>query len=187
MSVPVLIVPGIGSSGPQHWQSIWETRNPEFRRVLQADWDHPVRSQWVEAIERAAGSTRGPAVLVAHSLGCLAFAHWALSTRLPIAGALLVAVPDPKGPQFPVEATGFFPVPLQKFAFPSVVVVSSDDPYARPRYVNRCASAWGSRLVDIGPAGHINAASALGEWREGLELLEMLRVAREREPLPRSG
>lgn len=185
--MPVLTIPGIGNSGPPHWQSIWETKNPEFTRVLQADWDHPVRSEWVAAIERTAASARRPAVFVAHSLGCLAFAHWALSTRLQIAGALLVAVPDPAGEQFPVEATGFAPVPLQKLDFPSIVVASSDDPYGSPEYVSRCASAWGSRLLTIGPVGHINAASALGEWREGFELLQILRPAREGKPLPRGG
>jgi predicted alpha/beta hydrolase family esterase len=178
MSVPVLTIPGIGNSGPLHWQSIWESKNAEFVRVQQADWDHPVCAEWVAAIEQTAASARRPAVLAAHSLGCLAFAHWARSTRLQIAGALLVAVPDPAGPQFPAEAKGF-PVPLQGFNFPSIVVASSDDPYCSPEYVNRCAAAWGSRLVNIGPAGHINAASALGEWREGFALLDILRGGRE--------
>jgi uncharacterized protein len=173
---PVLTIPGIGSSGPEHWQSIWESRNPEFSRVNQSDWDHPICSDWVAAIERNVASAGRPPVLAAHSLGCLAFAHWALSTRLPIAGALLVAVPDPMGAQFPNAATGFAPLPLQRLHFASVVVVSSDDPYGSPAYVKRCASVWGSRLVDIGPAGHINAASALGDWREGFELLETLRM-----------
>ena len=179
MSVPVLIIPGIGNSGPLHWQSIWESKNAELIRVQQADWDHPVCSEWVTAIERKTASMRHAAVLVAHSLGCLAFAHWALSTRLRIAGALLVAVPDPMGPQFPREATGFAPVPVQRFDFPSIVVASSDDPYGSTKYVNRCAEAWGSRLVNIGPAGHINAASGLGEWRQGFALLDALRAGKE--------
>ena len=179
MRVPVLIIPGMFNSGPLHWQSIWESKNADFIRVPQADWDHPVRSEWVAAIERTAAAVRRPAVLVAHSLGCLAFAHWALSTRLQIASALLVAPPDPMGPLFPDEATGFAPVPLQRFDFASIVVVSSDDPYGSLEYVNRCASAWGSRLVNIGPAGHINAASALGEWREGFALLDALRAGKE--------
>jgi len=33
---------------------------------------------------------------------------------------------------------------------------------------------WGSRLVEAGPLGHINAASGLGEWRQGLRLYEEL-------------
>jgi uncharacterized protein len=36
------------------------------------------------------------------------------------------------------------------------------------------AECWGARLVNIGPAGHINAASGHGEWVEGMEILETL-------------
>jgi len=176
VSVPVIVIPGIGNSGPLHWQSVWEKKNPDFQRVRQADWDRPVRSEWVDAIQQTAVTVRRPAVLVAHSLGCLAFAYWAVSTRLPVAGALLVAVPDPTREQFPSAATGFTPVPVQRFDFPSIVVASSDDPYGSLEYVGRCAAAWGSRLVTIGPAGHINAASGLGDWQEGFALLEELRA-----------
>jgi predicted alpha/beta hydrolase family esterase len=187
MRVPVLTIPGIGNSGPAHWQSIWESRHPEFTRVHQDDWDHPVCAEWAVSIERQVASAGRHAVLVAHSLGCLALAYWAFSTRLPIAGALLVAVPDPAGPQFPTDAVGFAPVPLQRFAFASVVVASSDDPYGSPAYARRCASAWGSRLFSIGPAGHINAASGLGEWREGYELLDSLRGLKNGNALSEAG
>jgi len=30
---------------------------------------------------------------------------------------------------------------------------------------------WGSRFVEVGKAGHINAASRLGHWDEGKRLL----------------
>ena len=33
---------------------------------------------------------------------------------------------------------------------------------------------WGSEFVDAGHAGHINAASGLGDWRFGQGLLERL-------------
>ena len=41
-------------------------------------------------------------------------------------------------------------------------------------YIENVALRWGSRLVNIGRAGHTNAASGLGEWREGLALLKLL-------------
>ncbi|MBN9424378.1 MAG: alpha/beta hydrolase, partial [Candidatus Accumulibacter sp.] len=37
----ILIVPGRGNSGPEHWQSIVEDLLPDTRRVQQDDWDHP--------------------------------------------------------------------------------------------------------------------------------------------------
>jgi predicted alpha/beta hydrolase family esterase len=169
-----LILPGIGNSGPEHWQSLWELTHPSFRRVAQRDWDHPEREEWVAALEAAAAEAGPDLLLVAHSLGCLLVAHWAQRSRRSVQGALLVAVPDPSSAAFPAEGTSFGPVPLQPLPFPSIVVASEDDPYGSIGHAQRCARAWNSRLVCIGPAGHINAASNLGAWPEGLELLELL-------------
>jgi predicted alpha/beta hydrolase family esterase len=33
-------------------------------------------------------------------------------------------------------------------------------------------SAWGSRFVEIGDVGHINADSGIGDWPEGYALFE---------------
>ena len=121
----------------------------------------------------------GPNVVIAaHSLGCLLVVHWASLKRSNIAGALLVAVPDPSSPAFPSEASGFAPVPDIRLGFPTVVVASTDDPYGTVDFARGCANVWGSRFVNIGAAGHINAASGLGGWPVGFELLAQLRKAR---------
>jgi uncharacterized protein len=173
MQHPVLIVPGIYNSGPEHWQSLWENTH-HFQRVIQHDWDHPVCTEWVATLEQAIAEAGPDTLIAAHSLGCLVVAHWAASTQLTIQGALLVAVPDPVGPEFPSDAVGFAPVPLKTFPFKSIVVASSDDPYGSLAHSERCASAWGSQWINIGAAGHINASSGLGDWPEGYRLLETL-------------
>jgi uncharacterized protein len=170
----VLILPGIGNSGPKHWQSLWEMANPSFVRVQQRDWDHPVCDEWLDVLEASVAATGADTVLVAHSLGCMLVDHWAATTRLNIRGALLVAPPDPDGPAFPTDAVGFSALPLKPFAFPSIVVASSNDPYGSPDFARSAAAAWGSSLVDIGPAGHINSDSGLGKWPAGLFLLQQL-------------
>ena len=175
MSIPVLLIPGIGNSGPDHWQTLWETADASMVRIKVKDWDHPICSLWVEAIDAKALSIGKPPIIVAHSLGCLAFAHWAAKRRRNVRGALLVAIPDPRGPKFPPQAEGFSPFPLFKLPYQSIVVSSSDDPYASPDYVKSCADAWGSALVNIGCAGHVNSASNLGDWPDGLSLLNVLR------------
>ena len=38
MEASVLLVPGLGGSGVGHWQSIWETRNPSYRYMVQSNW-----------------------------------------------------------------------------------------------------------------------------------------------------
>lgn len=171
MSASVLILPGIGNSGPDHWQSIWEQAHPGFVRVQQRDWDNPVCADWVAAIEQAAKAAGPDVVLVAHSLACLAVAHWAAKPHAPIKAALLVAVPDATGLNFPREAVGFSVTPTRPFSFSSTVVISSDDPYGSPAHSERLATAWGSRVVHVGNCGHINASSGLGAWEAGFELL----------------
>lgn len=174
MDQPVLILPGIGNSGPTHWQTLWEAEYPHFERVVQRDWDYPVCDEWVAVLEQAVNQSGPQTVLVAHSLACLVIAHWAASTSLSIAGAMLVAVPDPTGANFPAEAKGFEIVPRIPFPFPSILVASTNDPYASMTYTESCAIAWGSQLVDIGDAGHINSQSKLENWSEGIQLLQGL-------------
>jgi uncharacterized protein len=174
MSSPVLTFPGIGNSGPQHWQSLWEQSNSELVRISQRDWNNPVCEEWASVLEGTIQHLGSSVVVVAHSLACLAVAHWAAKSHSPIKAALLVAVPNPDGPSFPAEAVGFSPLPMQQFSFPSVVVASTNDPYSSHAHAQACASAWGSRLVTIGAAGHINASSGLGQWLDGYELLQQL-------------
>jgi hypothetical protein len=175
LSGSVLILPGIGNSGPEHWQSTWEQAYPGFVRVQQRDWDNPVCADWVAAIEQAVKEAGPAVVLVAHSLACLAVAHWAAKPHSPIKAALLVAVPDADGPNFPREAHGFSETPARPFPFHSTVVISSDDPYGSPAHSERLATTWGSRVVHVGNCGHINASSGLGAWPQGFELLRELR------------
>jgi hypothetical protein len=63
---------------------------------------------------------------------------------------------------------------MQPLPFASILVSSTDDPYGGVDFARACAAAWGSRLVSIGAAGHINSASGYGEWPEGLALLQAL-------------
>ena len=58
--VSVLILPGLNSSGPQHWQTRWEQADPSFRRVQQKDWETPQLSDWIEGISREVARTQPP-------------------------------------------------------------------------------------------------------------------------------
>lgn len=174
MNTPILIVPGIGNSDAHHWQTRWQQSNPAYERLAIEDWEHPVCELWVVMIDAAVKRLGSSTLIVAHSLGCLAVAHWAARTSHPVHGVLLVAVPKPDGPAFPGAAHGFAPLPLQRFPFPSIVVASDDDPYGSPEYAGDCAAAWGSRLVKAGNKGHLNSASGLGDWEEGWALLQSL-------------
>ena len=172
--VVALIVPGIGNSGPGHWQSLWEQGHPGWQRVQQRDWDRPVCEEWLRNLDAAMARLSAPPVLIAHSMGCLLVVHWAQRSRVPVRAAFLVAPPDPEGPAFPPVAQGFGTVPTDSLPFPSLVVASSDDPFGSVAYARRCAADWGSDFVEIAAAGHINADSGLGDWPVGLALLDRL-------------
>ena len=167
---PVLILPGLGGSGPFHWQSRWQALQPAYRRVEMPDWDRPELAGWLRVLDAAVGAAATAPVIVAHSLGCLAVAHWAARGGRARA-ALLVAVPDPADKEFPEVARSFAPVPLVPLGFPSRLVASRNDSYGSFEFAQRCAAAWGSALTDVGVAGHINADSALGDWPAGQRLL----------------
>ncbi|MGO7998486.1 RBBP9/YdeN family alpha/beta hydrolase, partial [Rhizobium ruizarguesonis] len=70
-----------------------------------------------------------PPLLVAHSLACRLVAHWQQVSSLAVAGAFLVAVPDPQSDSFPEEAAGFAKTPSQKIRVPTLIIASADDPF----------------------------------------------------------
>jgi len=170
----VLILPGLYDSGPDHWQSHWERTLPDVARVTQRDWETPDRAEWVATLERAVAEHGPDVVLVGHSTGCALIAFWAASTARSVRGALIVAPSDTEAASYPNGPTGWTPMPMARLPFPSIVVASSDDEYATIERARRFADAWSSTFVNIGPAGHINSASGLGDWPLGRELLAEL-------------
>jgi predicted alpha/beta hydrolase family esterase len=167
----IVILPGIGGSGELHWQTRWEKADPRCRRFQPADWDQPELEDWIAALDRAVGAASKPPLLVAHSLACLLVAHWQHFSTAPVAGAFLVAVPNPQARAFPIEAAGFANPPSIKFRFPSLVIASANDPYGTTEYVRGRASQWGGGIVEVGEFGHINEASGLEDWPQGKALL----------------
>jgi predicted alpha/beta hydrolase family esterase len=172
---PILIVPGLGGSGADHWQTVWQSRLRRARRVTQEDWDRPCLEEWLDPLAAAVRQSPG-AVLLAHSLGCALVAHLVqLSPDLPIAGAFLAAPADVDARRHvPFRASGFAPMPLAALPFPSVVVASTNDPYVALDRARLFAQRWGARFVDVGRKGHINVAAGCGPWPEGRVILQHL-------------
>jgi hypothetical protein len=168
------MLPGYDNSGPDHWQSLWEAKHPEYRRVQQRSWTEPICDEWVAALDEAIVAAEQAVVLVAHSLGCLTVAHHALRHVRPVRGALLVAPPNADDPTSPPIVKGFRPIPREPLPFPSILVASGDDWYMDHDTARTLAGAWGSRFVLLESAGHINADAGFGPWPEGERLLAAL-------------
>ncbi|MDB5967291.1 MAG: hypothetical protein JWQ72_3791 [Polaromonas sp.] len=171
----VLILPGWHNSGPQHWQSLWEAAEG-FTRVEQHSWVHPLRGDWIARLEDVLLSCDEPAVLVAHSLGCIHVAAWASHSKNThrVKAALLAAPPDLARVDVRELLPSWSPMPQHTLPFPAVMFASSNDPYCSADRAREIAAAWGAELVDGGARGHLNQDSGLGDWPEARARLEPL-------------
>jgi len=186
-----LMVPGLGGSSEEEWQRLWLRDVADGKVVEQADWAHPEIEDWLAVLNRAIAACRKPVVLIAHSLGCALVAHWAARSlggqieppAASVAAAMLVAPGDVDRdwPDFEVILQ-FAPMPLPQFAFPSIVVASTDDYFVTAERAQHFAGCWGGEYVSVGPMGHISADSGCGPWPQGMAILtDFLR----RQGLPR--
>lgn len=174
-SANVLILPGWQNSGPDHWQSLWETAHG-FLRVEQHDWLRPLRGDWIARLEDVLLQCDEPAVLVAHSLGCLHAAAWASHSKNThrVKGALLVAPPDVERDDLRQMLPNWTPVPMRQLPFKTVLFASSDDPFCSLARARAFASAWDADFIEAGQHGHLNAASGLGDWPQAYSELQRL-------------
>ncbi|KPL66780.1 hypothetical protein SZ64_00870 [Erythrobacter sp. SG61-1L] len=173
----VLIVPGLDNSGPGHWQTHWERERDDCSRVQLGMWDRPQPAIWADRLGAAIEAADRPVLLVAHSLGCHAVSWWNALRRPEtgkVIGALLVAPPEVEDAPIDSRLAPFAPLSRGKLPFPSILVASGNDPYASFGKARRMARTWGSRLIDAGPLGHINAQSNIRDWPYGRFLLRRL-------------
>jgi predicted alpha/beta hydrolase family esterase len=157
-STPLLIVPGLGDSGPAHWQSWLQAQHRDAVRVTQHDWSTPDLDCWAARIATTLEcSGPGPWIAVAHSFGVLALArHLQLHPASPVAAALLVAPAEPD--KFGLADR----LPRERLSLPTTLVASDTDPWMSAASTRRWAARWGSRWLTLGDAGHINAEAGFG-------------------------
>ena len=146
-----VMVPGLENSGPEHWQSRWQ---PVLgaSRVIQRDWANPTDlDQWANGVVRHL-ECRPPAVLIAHSLGCLAVARAWPRIRSRVRAVLFVAPANPR--YFGFSAIASY------IAVPSMLIASRNDLWLAFEDARRLATLWGSELVDLGPVGQTDQLAA---------------------------
>lgn len=173
-----LIVPGWQGSSDEHWQSHWHRTLPNAFRVEQDNWLNPERAAWVAELQRAIEQIDGPIVLIAHSLGCVTVSHWAAQADAgslnKIRGALLVAPADVERADCPAALQNFAPLTRKRLPFTTVLVGSTNDSAATAPRAAEFARWWGSQLVILSNAGHINVASGHHRWEQGFAWLYRL-------------
>jgi serine hydrolase len=166
-------VPGIDGSDERHWQTLWEAGwGPSATRIKPDSWTNPDLDNWCRAITTAVTQAGSPPILIAHSLGCLAVAHWLGDHPDGVAGVFLVAPPDPSGASFPAQSAPTFTTPpTQRLQVPGLVLYSENDPYCEPLSAQRFATQWALPHINVGPHGHLNSSSSLETWEAGRNLL----------------
>ncbi|XXF08612.1 alpha/beta hydrolase [Pseudomonas sp. D1-3] len=174
-TVRYLIVPGWQGSADDHWQSHWQRSLPNGARVEQRDWLTPRREDWVAALEQQIAADPRPAILIAHSLGCVTVAHWAAQASPAglrrVRGALLVAPADVQRANCPEALRNFAPIPRRTLPFPSQLVGSDNDSAASAARAIELARDWGSEVAILSGAGHINVKSGHQRWDQGFAYL----------------
>lgn len=165
----ILIIPGYKGSGPQHWQSRWESKLSTARRVAMGDWHKPVFEDWRDNLVADVERCRKPAILVGHSLGSQVAVQAADRIGDRVVGAFLVAPPNVENPDIrPRHLLTFGPARRAPLPFPSVTIASRNDSFCEFEKAEEMAADWGSLFMDAGKSGHLNHESGHGPWPEGL-------------------
>ncbi|MCK4088831.1 esterase [Acinetobacter radioresistens] len=178
-SIHTVIVPGVGGSEYEHWQSWLQRQLRSCSRVQQTDWNMPILQEWIAQFVKTVSLHQEPLQIVAHSFGCLtsiaALAEYPeLAHR--IKNLVLVA---PANPERFGEA-GFARNSQYNYAeyfqnlkirVPAQLIISDNDPWFKLEDAQFFANAWNLKPVSLGKVGHINVASGFGPFPEIFDFL----------------
>ncbi|MCW6008068.1 alpha/beta fold hydrolase [Micromonospora sp. CPCC 205371] len=171
-----LVVPGRGVPSADHWTKQWVESRPSYQWAPEPPGPPYVAEDRVAALHAAVSASDEPAVLIAHSAGCLTVALWASQHTGPVRAALLVTPPyiDPKWIPQPDDDVFIGEVPRQPLPFRAIVVASRTDPYSTQAQFVDYARDWGAELHDAGDVGHLDSKTSFGPWPEGERLVATL-------------
>lgn len=172
MKETVLILHGLGGSGPEHWQT-WLSERLLERGVGVSypdlpDPDEPRLAGWLEAIGAEVGRL-GPdgLVVVCHSLGSVTWLHLAARCDQRLAERVLLVAPPSAGAGV-AEIADFVPAPLdagtvaRAAGSTRIVCAERGDPY-RPEGSD-LYEPLGIPIDVIEGGGHINTDARYGPW-----------------------
>ena len=177
--IHTVIVPGVGGSEAQHWQSWLQQQLVSSSHVQQKHWDRPVLSEWVAQFVKTVAAVKAPIQIVAHSFGCLTSVaalaeHPELSAK--VKNLVLVA---PANPARFGEA-GFARHSLTDYKqyfhqlnidVPTTLLISENDPWLGYFDALQLAQAWKLTPINLGQVGHINVASGFGPFPDILNYM----------------
>ncbi|MCU4325448.1 RBBP9/YdeN family alpha/beta hydrolase [Acinetobacter johnsonii] len=177
--IHTVIVPGVGGSEHDHWQSWLQRQLKSCSRVQQQDWNKPVLHEWIEQFFKTVQSIQEPIQIVAHSFGCLTTVaalaqHPELNQN--IKNLVLVAPANPArfgDAGFARESQNDYQQYFHqlKLQVPTQMIISENDPWLNFQDALQLAKAWKIRPKNLGQVGHINVASGFGPFPEIYDFL----------------
>ena len=177
--IHTVIVPGVGGSEHDHWQSWLQRQLKSCSRVQQQDWNKPVLHEWIEQFVKTVQAIQEPIQIVAHSFGCLTTVaalaqHPELNQK--IKNLVLVAPANPArfgDTGFARESQNDYQQYFHqlKLQVPTQMIISENDPWLNFQDALQLAKAWKIRPKNLGQVGHINVASGFGPFPEIYDFL----------------
>jgi len=177
--IHTVIVPGVGGSEHDHWQSWLQRQLKSCSRVQQQDWNKPVLHEWIEQFVKTVQAIQEPIQIVAHSFGCLTTVaalaqHPELNQK--IKNLVLVAPANPArfgDAGFARDSQNDYQQYFHqlKLQVPTQMIISENDPWLNFQDALQLAKAWKIRPKNLGQVGHINVASGFGPFPEIYDFL----------------
>lgn len=170
-----VIVPGVGGSEYNHWQSWLQRQLMSCSRVEQQDWNLPILKTWVaECVKTLTAISKDDIQIIAHSFGCLTtLATLAQHPELnhKIKNLVLVAPANPErfgDAGFARDSINDYKDYFHqlKIQVPTSMIISENDPWLNFEDANDLAKSWNLTPVNLGQVGHINVASGFGHFPE---------------------
>lgn len=173
-----IIVPGVGGSDYDHWQS-WLQRQLMSCSRVQQDWNHPVLAEWIDNFVHTLNKVNAPTQIIAHSFGCLtsvaALAQYP-ELKSKVKKLVLVAPANPARfgeAGFARNSVGNYAEYFHKLRIdvPVDMIISENDPWLNFEDAQALAKAWKIKPHNLGQAGHINVASGFSTFPEIFDYL----------------
>ena len=176
MEQSFLILHGLGGSGPEHWQSwlnqkLLAAGEKVFYPTL-PEYDEPTKKVWIQTLEDTVNKiTSDNITVVAHSLGCILWLHFALQKGKEINNrinrVILVAPPSPYLKHEFINR--FFPLPIKgketiQLNYSILQIQSTNDPYCSITD-SQFFRDLGIKQLFVADKGHINIDSGFGKWQ----------------------
>jgi uncharacterized protein len=169
-----VIVPGVGGSEYNHWQSWLQRQLASCSRVQQNDWNNPVLEQWIAQFVNTVSNIEDDLQIIAHSFGCLTTVaalaqHPELNSK--VKNLVLVAPANPArfGDQgFARNSTNDYKEYFHQLSInvPTTLIISENDPWLSFSDAEELAKSWKLNPINLGKVGHINVASGFGAFPE---------------------